>query len=132
MEERHFTLKEANAQVPWLEETFASLTPLENELTERHISLLELLRHRSSNGSASTNEKIRAQQLAIERINEQLRQSLQEITDRGIMVRDIERGLVDFPSYREGHEVYLCWVRGEKRVGFWHGTDEGFASRKRL
>jgi len=132
MEERHFTLEEANAQVPWLEETFASLTPLENELTERHSSLLELLRQRSSNGAASTNEEIRAQQLAIERINEQLRQSLQEITDRGIMVRNLERGLVDFPSYREGREAYLCWVRGEERVGFWHETDEGFANRKRL
>jgi hypothetical protein len=39
---------------------------------------------------------------------------------------------VDFPSYREGREVYLCWVRGELAIGFWHETDTGFGNRQPL
>ena len=132
MRERHFTLEEANAQLTWLAETFARLTPLQDELAQRHSSLLGLLRQRSGNGAASKDQEIRAQQLAIERINEQLRQAVHEIADRGIIVRDFGRGLVDFPSERDGQEILLCWIKGEERIGYWHGTNEGFASRKRL
>ena len=132
MRERYFTLEEASAQLPWLEDTFAGLTLLQNELAQRHSSLLELLRQHSGNGAASNDQQVQSQQVAIERISEQLRQSLQEITDRGIIVRDLERGLVDFLSERDEREIYLCWVKGEEGIGYWHGTNEGFASRKPL
>ncbi len=39
---------------------------------------------------------------------------------------------MDFPSLREGEEVYLCWKLGEERIGYWHGIEEGFAGRKPL
>jgi hypothetical protein len=132
MRERHFTWEEASALLPWLEETFARLAPLREELAERHTSLLELLRQRSSNGAASKDQEIRSQQTRIESINEQLRQGIQEVTDRGIIVRDLGQGLVDFPSERDGREIFLCWISGEDRIGYWHGTNEGFASRKPL
>ena len=45
---------------------------------------------------------------------------------------DDGQGLVDFLSVREGQEVFLCWVRGEDTIGYWHGTDEGFENRKRI
>ena len=68
--------------------------------------------------------------MAIEGLTHQLSQEAQEITDRGIIVRDVGRGLVDFPAYRDDREVYLCWLRGEKQIDFWHGTNEGIGSRK--
>ncbi len=46
------------------------------------------------------------------------------------MLKDIDLGLIDFPSIREGREVYLCWRIGEDRVGFWHDLDAGFNGRK--
>jgi hypothetical protein len=49
-----------------------------------------------------------------------------------IVVRDLERGLVDFPSLIDGHEVYLCWLLDEPAVGHWHGVDTGFAGRRPL
>jgi len=52
--------------------------------------------------------------------------------DRGIIVRDVAIGLVDFPSQREGREVYLCWIGGEERIDFWHETNRGFSHRERL
>jgi hypothetical protein len=50
----------------------------------------------------------------------------------GCIVKDIDLGLVDFPSMRDGRTVYLCWKAGEPRVSHWHGMDEGFADRKAL
>jgi hypothetical protein len=50
-----------------------------------------------------------------------------------VVVRDVERGLVDFPSLRDGEEVYLCWLLDdEDEVAFWHEPDAGFAGRRPL
>ena len=132
MTERRFTLEEANAEVLWLEATFARLDPLRDELAARHNALLELLRQRSGNGTASRDHEIRDQQEAIEALTEQLGRKVQEITEKGIIVRDLERGLVDFPAHREVRDIFLCWVQGEEQIEYWHETNEGFTSRKRL
>jgi hypothetical protein len=50
----------------------------------------------------------------------------------GVFVKDLDRGLVDFPALHEGEEVLLCWEVGEDEVAYWHGVDEGFAGRKPL
>lgn len=61
---------------------------------------------------------------------------LVEIVNRiqvtGVLVKDLNVGLVDFPSQIEGEEIYLCWKLGEEHVAFWHRIDEGFAGRKPL
>jgi hypothetical protein len=57
---------------------------------------------------------------------------LAEVTDLGVVVRDPETGLCDFPAVREGEPVYLCWRLGEERVGFWHPRDTGIAGRQPL
>jgi hypothetical protein len=55
-----------------------------------------------------------------------------EIQALGAIVKDLELGLVDFPSLREGEEVLLCWRVGEDELGFWHPVDEGFSGRRPL
>jgi hypothetical protein len=67
-----------------------------------------------------------------EKVAEQLAQTINEIQQTGCLVKDLETGLVDFPSLRGGEEVYLCWKLGEARIGYWHGIEEGFAGRKPL
>ncbi|MEA2505220.1 MAG: hypothetical protein QOG36_2263 [Actinomycetota bacterium] len=52
--------------------------------------------------------------------------------DRGIVVRDIEQGLIDFPGLRGGRQIYLCWRLGEDAVNFWHDRETGFAGRQPL
>jgi hypothetical protein len=49
-----------------------------------------------------------------------------------IVLRDLERGLVDFPSMREGEEVYLCWEEGEAEIGYWHDLESGYGGRRPL
>ena len=128
----HFTLEEANALVPWLEETFARMMPLRQDLVQAQEQLLGLLRRRRSNGHSSSEEEITAARREVDRLTQQLQEQLKEITDRGILVRDVGRGLVDFPAYREGREIYLCWLRGEARIDYWHETNIGFAGRQPL
>jgi hypothetical protein len=62
----------------------------------------------------------------------ELSENVEKIQQTGCVVKDLDEGLIDFPTLLEGEEVYLCWKRGEKRIEYWHGLDEGFAGRKRL
>ena len=132
MERNQFTLDEANALVPLLEETFQRLAPVRQEHAALQERLNELLQRRRSNGSSSSNEELGQVQENVDRLTRQIEEGVQELLDRGIIVRDVERGLVDFPSQREGREVYLCWIGGEERIEFWHETDRGFAHRQPL
>ena len=62
----------------------------------------------------------------------ELRTALGELQAMEVVLRDLERGLVDFPSLREGREVYLCWEEGEQSIGFWHDLEAGHAGRQPL
>ncbi len=61
-----------------------------------------------------------------------LKEEIELLAARGVVLRDPETGLVDFPGTREGRPVFLCWRLGEDRVGFWHEADAGFLGRKPL
>jgi len=61
-----------------------------------------------------------------------LREAIQEIEEFGCVLKDLDVGLIDFPTLFRGREVYLCWKLGEPSIAFWHGTDEGFAGRKAI
>jgi hypothetical protein len=50
----------------------------------------------------------------------------------GCILKDINTGLVDFPTVRKGREVFLCWQHGEPEIAFWHDVDAGFAGRQPL
>ncbi len=54
------------------------------------------------------------------------------LEEMDVVVRDLERGLIDFPSLLGGEEVYLCWLLGEPSVGHWHAVEGGFAGRRPL
>jgi hypothetical protein len=60
----------------------------------------------------------------------ELKAALESIHETGCIVKDLDMGLVDFPTIYQGREVYLCWKLGEPSIAWWHGTDEGFAGRK--
>jgi len=66
------------------------------------------------------------------RAQETLKRELLWLADRGILLRDPDTGLVDFPAERDGERVFLCWRLGEERVGWYHSERSGFSSRKPL
>jgi len=61
-----------------------------------------------------------------------LAETIDKIQRTGCVVKDLDVGLVDFPTLRGGEEVCLCWKLGEEHIEYWHGIDEGFAGRKPL
>jgi hypothetical protein len=63
---------------------------------------------------------------------ERLRNAVGQLQDLGCLVKDLDTGLVDFPTLFRGQEVYLCWKLGEPSIEFWHGVDEGFRGRKAI
>jgi hypothetical protein len=61
-----------------------------------------------------------------------LKGAVEAVQDTGCLIKDLDIGLVDFPTLFKGVEVYLCWKLGEPGIAFWHGVDEGFRGRKAI
>ena len=61
-----------------------------------------------------------------------LRAAIEQVQETGCVIKDLDIGLVDFPTLFRGVEVYLCWKLGEPAIEFWHGVDEGFRGRKSI
>ena len=75
-------------------------------------------------------EKVARVRLERNRLEESLQSSLERIHSMGCIVKDLDIGLLDFPSRLNNEDVYLCWRLGEDRIRFYHRQDEGFAGRK--
>jgi hypothetical protein len=76
--------------------------------------------------------ELRRLRLRMRGIVDQMQADVAWLDERGIVLRDIATGLLDFPALAAGRQVWLCWRLGEDRVAYWHGTEEGFAGRKPL
>jgi len=66
------------------------------------------------------------------RAGEKLKETIEEIQQLGCVLKDLDIGLVDFPTEFRGQEVYLCWKLGEASIAYWHGVEEGFSGRKAI
>jgi hypothetical protein len=119
---RHFTLEGARAELPWVAERIAELRDAHARLTD------EDARHALAGGSAGNGGGAPGKQVGEAFL--ELQAAVLAIDERGIVLRDLDRGLIDFPSLRDGREVYLCWVEGEDDIGYWHELDEGFDGRQ--
>ena len=122
--ERHFTPAEADRLLPALTQLLAELREAKESLTdeEAHGALAEAS---GGNGGGTEGRKVGEAFLRVRRL-------LATIQEAEVVVRDIDRGLVDFPAVLDGREVYLCWRLGEESVGFWHELDSGFRGRQPL
>jgi hypothetical protein len=122
--ERHFTREEANALLPQLTAMLGQLRESKDELTdtEAHEALSEAA---PANGGGDEGKQVGVAFLEVRRL-------LGTIEQAGIVLRDIDRGLVDFPALLDDREVYLCWELGEDEVAFWHDLETGYGGREPL
>jgi hypothetical protein len=121
-EERLFTTDDADAELPELRKRLPQLREARQRLidtSERITSAVAI-----DGGGIEGSDWFRSQ--------ETLKQELVWLADRGILLRDPETGLVDFPAERGGERVFLCWRLGEDRVGWYHSEGSGFSGRKPL
>jgi hypothetical protein len=130
MPRRHFTPEEAN-------ELLAEVRPLAEELVARRRSLAvttarqaRLTARIAGNGGDFDPQEPRELEEALEREATAIGGCVERLERLGVLVKDLDRGLVDFPALRRGEEVLLCWQAGEDEVAHWHGLEEGFAGRK--
>jgi hypothetical protein len=124
LHQRHWTLEQANQLLPIVGETVRRLRDARRRLAERGFDS-DLALHAESTGGAWPGDEHARESVEVALGFERL-----ERLD--IVVRDLERGLVDFPALRDGREVYLCWLLDEPAVGHWHAVESGFAGRRPL
>ena len=119
---RLFTLEEANASLEVVSPLVERLRAAQAVIAETHETLVESAK--SNGGGEEGRDFLDAISAA--------GKSIGELQDAGIVVRDPMTGLIDFPSDRDGEEIYLCWRLGEERIAWWHPATSGFADRRPL
>ena len=120
--ERHYTLAEANAALERVNELLDGLRSARERLGDKE-ARAALSEAAPANGGGEPGRVVSEAFLA-------LRDALSELQAGEIVLRDLDRGLVDFPALQDGREIYLCWQEGEDEIEFWHEPEAGFAGRR--
>ena len=121
---QHYTRDEARALLPQVRQWLRALADLREPMQKDEQRLCAIMAKGRDAGGETVNRCVRS--LA------DFRALLAEFQNRGIVLKDIERGLVDFPAVIGGREVFLCWEKDEEDIEFWHDLDTGYAGRERL
>jgi len=120
--DRLFTLAEANYLIPQLNKQFTSVRQAKAVLV-RTKEDIQRASAKAEYGGGSTVGPLYISSL------QQISANLQAIQEMGVLVKDLDMGLCDFPHLRDGRVVFLCWKLGEKEVRWWHETTDGYKDR---
>jgi hypothetical protein len=121
---KHYTRDEARAMLPDIRQWLKRLVQLRGDIEKQEERMNALIAPGCDIGGVSVNRWVRT--LA------DIKELLIEFSRREIEVKDLDRGLIDFPAIIEGKEVFLCWEQEEEDIEFWHDLDAGYAGRERL
>ena len=116
MTDRYFTREDAQEMVGWLEETFQALAPLRDTAKRLYDEIRTLERMRRSNGGGKVTDMLELRRRDLAKTTERIEEQIRPVRERGLVVKSIEDGVVDFPHVREGRVVSLCWLVGEPEV----------------
>jgi hypothetical protein len=130
--DRHFTVEEANELLPAVRPLVERMVAHRQALNAAMERQEELTAKIGSNGGGIPPQEIASRQAEIENEATGIAHCINGLQELGVLVKDLDMGLVDFPALRAGEEVLLCWRLGEDEIGYWHGLEEGFAGRKEL
>jgi len=125
MPTHYFTVAEANALLPRVKAVISDLLEARQRILDAQPDLWPVLEKAIGNGGSK-----KAGELLVE--FERIESGAQALTEMGCILKDINSGLVDFPTIRNGREVLLCWRYDEPEVGFWHDAEAGFEGRQPL
>ena len=132
MPERTFTADEANAALPEVRPLVERLVEARADLLAAQARQAEVAARVGGNGGGFQPQLAASIAEALTVAETALREALESLDELGVVVKDLDAGLVDFPSDRDGELVLLCWQLGEERVAWWHTLDAGFAGRQPL
>jgi len=130
---RKFTLQEAEALLPELERTIRRAVAIKAEYIEAESKLTSVTRRIAMSGGALVN---REEMVSIKSRRDEgaarLKEAIEKVHEFGCEIKDLDIGLVDFPTGYRGEVVCLCWKLGETAIRYWHRIEEGFRGRKRI
>jgi hypothetical protein len=128
---RYFTLQQAEKVLPDVGSAILEAISLKAEYEQTEAEWQNFSQRVSVMGGVRVD---RAQFLELKNRREEaaraVQQAIEKVHEFGCLVKDLDIGLIDFPTLFQGQEVYLCWKLGEAGIQFWHGVDEGFRGRK--
>jgi hypothetical protein len=127
----YFTREEAEALLPQISVVLREIQ-VKYESVLQTQEELDALRMQAAGDGYHLQDRIMNLQRELSQQAQTLRKLLDELTGFGCVLKDPERGLIDFLSLRNGREIYLCWYLGEERINFWHDLEAGFAGRQPL
>jgi len=122
---QYFNVAEANAALQVIKPLMAEILRIRQDILSRQPEIWPVVQKAAGNGGSPLASKMA---LEFGRLDDYVHQ----ILEMGIILKDLNIGLLDFPAWRDEHEVYLCWKFGEESVTFWHEVDDGFAGRQPL
>jgi hypothetical protein len=122
--DKHYTRDEARALLPEIRKWLKQLGTLQSELDRHEKRLSGLMTQGHDTGGATVNEWICALT--------DMQEILAQFHRRRVFIKDLSRGLIDFPTLIGGKEVFLCWEQDEEDIEFWHDLETGFGGRERL
>ena len=121
---KHYTLEEARALLPHVRQWLTELNGSRDKVTQLDQRLSQVMAAGHDAGGRMVDDWIR-HLAAIKRV-------LDRFKTREIQIKDLDRGLIDFPAVLGGREVFFCWEQDEEDIEFWHDLDAGYAGRERL
>jgi len=121
---KHYTRDEARALLPQIRQWLKQLSTLRRKLSECDQRLARLMAGGNEVGGDAVNRWVR--------VAADVKSTLAEFQRREIQIKELDRGLIDFPAIVNGKEVFLCWDQDEDDIEFWHDLESGYASRERL
>jgi hypothetical protein len=128
---RNFTLEEAQSLLPVLETLLRRAQDRGRRCAEIEVELDQLRQQIAIQGGMNVDVATAARnRTERDKALQETKDALAEVAAIGVQVKDLEKGLLDFPCLLEGKTVLLCWKQGETEIGFWHSTEDGFAGRK--
>lgn len=133
MADKYFDRREAEALLPLISRFLGEAVEQKRLMDEIDEHLAKATaRIMALGGSIPPSAELSRKKAEREQYLASLQRAVGEIQQTGCVVKDLEAGLVDFPSWLGEKEIYLCWKLGETHIGYYHGIDEGFAGRKPL
>jgi len=121
---QHYTRDQARALLPQIRQWLKQLSALRQKLSDCDQRVSRLIAGGNDVGGETVNRWVR--------VAADVKATLAEFQRREIQIKDLDRGLIDFPALLDGKEVFLCWEQEEEDIEFWHDLHSGYAGRERL
>ena len=122
---RYFTLPEANEALASIRPRMDEVQTIRRQILVHQPEIWSVMEKSAGNGGNPTLSRM-------VKTFDRLDALIHSIQDMGVIIKDINSGLLDFPAIKDEREVYLCWKHGEDKIAFWHEIEDGFAGRQSI